>query len=218
MFKKLFLGVFTFILVAVYYPASAQDSYDSDMSYQLPNGPFELFGQMIDPSSIHTGKDVLGWNELRLMMPVVIPNLQEHSMNNNQLCDYMDKLSESYLVFWERVEASITREMISKNLDFKMEPERYVSDIMTAPTTSGLEKLVLLMPEREREIRLIREVALKAMTVMLLRDAAIQACPDYAKEKGYREYHAGFEGYSPANDPGWKDVPWYKNEQPDGPE
>ena len=215
MLGKLFLivGSFAFIMFAWPYKALAQDEYSvSAGDYQLPDGPFEVFGQIIDPSAINTGQGQVGWNELRLMMPIVIPDLQEHKMDANGLCDYMVQLSKLYSILMEQAQVPLANELGQMPYDLDMAPERYISDVMASSSLSGVKRLVTLMPEREKQIMLVREITLKANTAVLLHDAAINICSEYAKERGYKGVYVGFEPYNPANDSGWKDVPWYKEE------
>lgn len=149
----------------------------------VPEGPVTIYGQKIEPADIRLRASDYTWTQLKKYMPELLPDAASVSKSPEQLCDHMVKLSSLYRNMLDRAENYLVHKL---EPHFKDSPaDLALSDRLTSPSSEALNELLELLPDQHPRIMMAKDLTLKSLTILMLRDAAVVNCPSYAKEKKY---------------------------------
>lgn len=199
--------------------------------YEVPDGPVEIYGQKLEPEKIDLGKNTLTdypvytWSDLKGNLPSVLPAAKTETKSPESLCDHIVNLHTAYEVTLEKLEQPFIQDL---TVAYPDNAAYEVTERTASPSPEALNDLVKATekmvqenyPPEKREkaqdimigrLSMLRDVTVDYLTLLMVRDAALDNCPIHAAQKGYQhktKYDGPDKDYDPEKDPGWDDVPW----------
>lgn len=161
--------------------------------YEVPKGPVTIYGQTLDPYlEFYNSPDYDGlmWDNVRFLLPEILPDAKTLTLSKENLCDMMVNISLKYSTEVEKTIGILAYEAIDKFPQPIEEPVLMdeVGLRLASRNPEKLNELIKMLPERVDQIMIARDLVMKSKALVILRDAALNNCPDYARQNNYQSY------------------------------
>ncbi len=172
-------------------------------TYEVPKGPVELYGQVLDPYLDYYEKpgqkgyvfiekyNAYRWDDMRYLVPELLPDAKEKKMSAEQLCDMLVALDKGYLNEMERHSYELAAQLVPHfpNLETDLEFLDELDMRLRSKSFELTQELIDFMPEGwDQRVMVAKDLKIKTWALSTLRDAALFNCPAYAKQRGYGPY------------------------------
>lgn len=214
--KNIFLAgsLGAFAIMTVPQAAWAENAPKVEIAQQeTPQILTEVYGQTLDLTDIHISDEDYTWNQLKALLPKVLPDAATLEKSAEVLCDDLGHQYTRFSIDTERLIAVVTSEMVRARspliLDAETKevvelPEDIVSGILLSKDMKDVQALSDALPDHKSEVKLARDRMLGVVLLTYLHDAAILNCSDYAQKKGYELLTSEDPVYDSKNDPLWE--------------
>jgi hypothetical protein len=176
--------------------ANAEDKQAAEMQKTEVAGAAEkgviVYGQTLYPGRVSLPHSGYTWKELEYLLPQILPEARNSNLTAAETCQHIMQLSQMYLNEVDKA---------SNYLAYKLGPvfpdqdtDFLLSEKLTSKAPQDFSQLLLALPNDQARIITAKDVTLKSLALLLLQDAAIANCPDYAKEKGIGGYTIPYPG------------------------
>lgn len=184
------------------YPAYAQESTTAQKSqkekpYDVPKGALIIYGQTLNPYLDFFEKpegrgyqeDAYVWDDVRYLVPDLLPGARTKKMSAGELCDSLVPLKTQYAILAEEAVLRIATRLapyFPEHSDMDLMDEAIMRLISKKESVyKELKEMLKDEPNVETKIMMAKTIIQKSMAMTIMHDAAIANCPDRAKEKNY---------------------------------
>lgn len=146
-----------------------------------------VYGQVLNPSAFKFQVSDYTWNDLKHLMPQLLPDADTKSLSATQVCDLFNEMNQKYLIDVEKSTGDLIYKMETVVSNGHLQPpaDLALTDRLASADQKDLDVLIQLMPAERTNIMQAKDATVKSLAMILLYDAALANCPKYAKDKGY---------------------------------
>ena len=149
--------------------------------------PVEVYGQTLHPDRVEFRMSDYTWSDLSHLVPEILPKTDSQRLSAGEVCKLFHDLNELYLIEIEeqnndliyQMEFVVNRGLVDPPADLAL------TDRLASRSPEALEELLEWLPEHRTEIMRAKKLTERSLAMILLHDAALANCPDYAAENDY---------------------------------
>lgn len=151
---------------------------------QAASGGVLLYGQTLHPEQVKFQSSDYTWKDLRGLVPKLLPDAQKTQLSAEQTCDHIVQMTKLYLIEVDEVSNGLAFKLGQhiKNIE---DPDLELSNKLTSRSPKALLELLQWLPDDQSQTIMAKDLTLKSLAMILVHDAALANCPEYAKEKEY---------------------------------
>lgn len=145
-----------------------------------------LYGQRLNPGAIKVEAPLpwpaYDWSLLSGHVAELFPDAEGMTKSPEVLCD---DIVDTYYTQGAKVEEAEYPVIAAAASLWGDDAPQEVIDRLSSSSDVGVAELLEKLPDHKAEILRLREMTVKMLALVFLRDAAVKNCPDHAREKDY---------------------------------